>query len=117
MTKKVTARKEKLLLNKYKEENINLKERISKLENALKRVKEDNSQYKNIQQLLNKRNKKLEKEIKVNKWKCHHCETGILKFSQLNIANGISKYFRICSNAKCQNRTPLKNFHDKVEIS
>lgn len=48
------------------------------------------------------------------KWKCHSCNTGIMKIIIVPRHDG-KWYFRHCSNQACKKRTDLKQYHDKVE--
>lgn len=52
-------------------------------------------------------------ESLTDKWRCHQCETGVLKL--LIFSNRAGKfYFRICSNEKCRKRTKVQPYTDEV---
>lgn len=50
------------------------------------------------------------------RWKCHKCNSGVMKLTVINRQDG-RWYFRSCTDTKCKNRTELKPFNDEVEIS
>lgn len=48
------------------------------------------------------------------KWQCYKCSEGVMKLIVIPHGGG-SKYFRLCSNPKCKNRTDVKEYTDEVE--
>ena len=49
-----------------------------------------------------------------DKWECFKCHEGVMKLIVITRPDK-SVYFRCCSNKTCGNRTPLKDYHEKVE--
>jgi len=51
-----------------------------------------------------------------DKWKCHKCTKGILKFIKIPRQDGIF-YMRKCNNPNCKHTTRLKKWETTVEVS
>jgi len=49
------------------------------------------------------------------KWKCFQCDQGVLKLIIVPSIGGGSRYFRKCSNPKCNHRTEVKEYTEEVE--
>ncbi len=108
--------KEYDLIDKLKHENKQLKNDIKRLR---KELDKNRIHYEGIRDLLEQQAaeeaqtiKKQNKEELLKRWKCHKCDTGIMKLIILPRPDG-PRYFRKCSD--CENRTRLKKYTDDVE--
>lgn len=104
-------------LQRLKRENDKLKRQISALRKQLARI--DINRYENLQDLIHKYDKQeaeeiLAKEQKSNeeKWKCYHCQDGVLRLKIYQRLDGIF-YNRKCD--QCPNKTKLKKWNDDIE--
>lgn len=104
-------------IQRLKNENKKLRRENSKLRKVVSNV--DMERYSFVQDLLTSLDydkydqdlKQVEKSL-ANKWKCHDCDTGMLKLVILFKA-GEEYYFRKCS--ECSKRTKLKKYTKDVE--
>lgn len=117
MSNKKYSDKEYSDLQKLKQENKNLKKKLSTLRKQLARI--DIDQHDNIKDLIDKYAEeeiiqRKEDEIKrlEEKWKCHQCQTGHLKLIILERRDNVF-YFRKCDN--CSKRTPTKKWEEGIE--
>lgn len=102
---------------KLKVENKRLRNQVSKLRKVISRL--DFEQYAHVRDLLEAHEKEDVKEVskreKISleeKWKCYHCDDGVLRLVMFH-RMGKPYYFRKCDG--CTHRTKMKPYNEEVE--